>query len=70
MVEKLFCDYCGEEIEYSKNLRNYEVTIMLVGKYKGEMLKLTIATYKAGSGAQPDICMSCLKTALTNILSK
>ena len=70
MVEKLFCDYCNEEVEHSKNMRNYETTLVLAGKYKGETLRLSIATRIAGSGVPPDICISCLKVALTNILSK
>ena len=69
MVEKLFCDYCHEEIESSNNMAIYEGEVYLTGKYKGEMLRLSITT-RRNSDAEPDICMSCLKTALTNILSK
>ena len=70
MVKKLFCDYCGEEIEPSNNAGNYVTNLYLTGKRGGNNVDVSIGIRVTGSNTVPDICISCLKTALTNILSK
>jgi len=68
-MKKIYCDYCGNKIEYSYNGFTFAVSISEDYKYTGELLYFTMAVTDSKGNAS-DICKHCALIAIKRCLPK